>query len=471
MIKNQLQYGVSQTQARKFEAALAAAAVKERPSNTHPLMWKAYQDGLASQLSTLRREIAEYDALTSGAVDRIEVNSLEELPLGLIKARIARGLTHKQLADIVGVRPQMIQRWEKEDYETAGFNRLVQIADALQVEVCESISFRRGAKSNAEKLSSLGIDMEFLRRRFVPEAQNQAHEIISASSRFLQKIWGVVVHPDGALDVSGFTCAAAGTARFKLPKNADPSRVRAYAQYAYFVAERVTSVMRTEKKSVPRDWRQLRNLLAHDGAFSLRSSLEQVWDWGIPVIPFSDPIRFHGSCWRIHDRNVVVLKPSLRAESRWLFDLLHELHHVGDDDGSPSFAHTEIDATDPERRDSDEERAANDFAGNALLDGKAEELYFLALERSHRRIGMLKRAVVSVAEDRNADIGVLANYVAFRLKADSYTDWWGTATNLQPESDDAYSIAASVFRERFDLSALPSDDREIVELAIAEPAV
>ena len=83
----------------------------------------------------------------------------------------------------------------------------------------------------------------------------------------------------------------------------------------------------------------------------------------------------------------------------------------------------------------------------------------------------LKRAVVTVAEANSVNVGVLANYVAYRLQVDSNEDWWGTATNLQPESDDAFSIAASVFRERFDFGKLSKDDRRIVELATAEPTI
>jgi Zn-dependent peptidase ImmA (M78 family) len=191
---------------------------------------------------------------------------------------------------------------------------------------------------------------------------------------------------------------------------------------------------------------------------------------GIPVIPLSDPVRFHGSSWRIHDRNVIVLKQSVRAESRWLFDLAHELHHTGEK-GASSFARIEADGTDPERRDSEDEKAANDFAGNALLGGKAEDLYSMALEMSRHSIPLLKRAVNTVSQANSVNVGILANYVAYRLNADAYADWWGAAANLQPESEDAFTIAASVFRRRFDFSMLSEDDRRIVELATSEPAV
>ena len=162
MIKNKLQFGVSQTQASRFETALIAARAKDVPAGTHPRMWQAYLDGMESQLVTLRREIADYQALSSGAVENIYVGSLEELPLGLIKARIARGLTHQQLADRLKVKAQQIQRWENDDYGSISFNRLVEIANALEVEVSECISFRHTQPPRAASART-GVSEEAIR--------------------------------------------------------------------------------------------------------------------------------------------------------------------------------------------------------------------------------------------------------------------------------------------------------------------
>src|SRR5262249_9106394 len=60
-------------------------------------------------------------------------------------ARIARGWTHRKLADHLVVKPQQVQRWENSDYDNISFTRLLEIADALEVELSESISLRRKA--------------------------------------------------------------------------------------------------------------------------------------------------------------------------------------------------------------------------------------------------------------------------------------------------------------------------------------
>ncbi|WP_299808960.1 XRE family transcriptional regulator [uncultured Roseibium sp.] len=469
MIKNERQFGVTQNQARNFEAAIAEAKGKKVPQDTDPLLWKAYIEGMESQLTTMQREIAEYKQLKSGTVNQIEVGSLEEFPLGIIKARIVRGFTHKELADRIGVKPQQVQRWEDSDYETIGFNKLIKIGNALGISVHESISFRHEAKNTADKLNELGIDLKFLRKRLAPGAGKDLHDVLKAASGYLKRIWNLTVLGDGTIDTRTFDCTAANIARYKLPKDANPVRIRAYTQYAYYVAERVASSMSSDSQPIPRDWKEAREALSEDGRLSLQSALHTVWAMGIPVVPLSDTIRFHGCCWRFNGRNVIILKQSVRAESRWLFDLLHELYHAGENE-SHGFDPTAIDGTASERRDSEDERAANEFAGNILLCGSADDLYKEALSKAKGQLPQLKKAVRQVAKSHQVDVGVLANYVAYALKSEQDADWWGAAVNLQPESADAYSTTLSAFNAHFDGSSLPEEDLKLVMLATTEPS-
>ena len=471
MIKNDHQFGITKTQARRFEEALFSARAKEVPEGTDPLIWRAYIDGMESQLSTLRRQMDEYELLKSGKVDRIEVASLDELPLGIIKARIARGLTHQELANRIGVKPQQIQRWENSDYEAAGFNNLIKIADALGISVHESITFRHKAQNNTEILAECGIDLKFLQRRIVPDAGREPHKILSAASDYLRKIWGLVVMSDGRIDKRTFSCAATASVRYKLPKDANSLRVRAYTQYAYHIAEKVAETLPERSAVVPRDWEQARKTFSGpDGMVSLETVLRKAWGMNIAVIPLSDSIRFHGCCWRIKNRNVIILKQSVRAEARWLFDLLHELYHAGEAT-EHAFDAVVGDGTEEERRLSSEEKAANEFAGNVLLSGAAQELYQECLTGARGHVANLKRSVRTVAERHNVNLGVLSNFVAYTLKEEMDIDWWGTAANLQPDSEDAYNIASMVFRDCFKAQALMESDRKLVELATVEPRV
>ena len=74
---------------------------------------------MRAQAEDLRAEIAEYELLRSGAVSTFEASSLAELPTLLVKARIARGWTQRDLADALGVAEQQMQRYEATGYRAA----------------------------------------------------------------------------------------------------------------------------------------------------------------------------------------------------------------------------------------------------------------------------------------------------------------------------------------------------------------
>jgi transcriptional regulator with XRE-family HTH domain len=69
----------------------------------------------------------------SAFIERLPFSSLPELPIALIKARIAKGMTQKQLAEKIGVREQQIQRYESSHYGSASFDRVTEISEALEI--------------------------------------------------------------------------------------------------------------------------------------------------------------------------------------------------------------------------------------------------------------------------------------------------------------------------------------------------
>lgn len=135
MIKNERQYRITQAWAAKFRASLEELSTKARPKNFHPKMWEAQKAGVQSQLRDLEEELREYESLKSGGPKALELHSLDALPKVLIQARIAAGLTQEDLAARLGLKPQQIQRYEANDYQTASLARLLEIARALNLRV------------------------------------------------------------------------------------------------------------------------------------------------------------------------------------------------------------------------------------------------------------------------------------------------------------------------------------------------
>ena len=132
MIKNERQYRITKTQAKKFASALSDAQSKEY---TDPLLAELERNALKSQLDELSQQIDEYEKLQAGTRSVIDVDSFAELPDALVKARIAAGLSQKNLADRLKLKEQQIQRYEATDYRTASLARLQEIVQALGISV------------------------------------------------------------------------------------------------------------------------------------------------------------------------------------------------------------------------------------------------------------------------------------------------------------------------------------------------
>jgi ribosome-binding protein aMBF1 (putative translation factor) len=136
MIRNERQYRITKAQAEKFSRAMEEAGAR---SSVDPLLHRLQQDAIRSQLQDLERELREYETLRSGQESVLTLDSFAELPLALVKARIAAGLTQKDLADRLGLKEQQIQRYESTGYASASVSRLQQVIDALGIRVREEV--------------------------------------------------------------------------------------------------------------------------------------------------------------------------------------------------------------------------------------------------------------------------------------------------------------------------------------------
>ena len=138
MIKNERQYKITQSQIAKFEAALAELAAS---SGKNARLRQLEEDALRSQLDELRDEAQLYKQLRSGVLESIHIESFDELPLALVKARILAGLSQKELAERLGLKEQQIQRYESTDYASASLTRITQVAEALGVSIAGEITY------------------------------------------------------------------------------------------------------------------------------------------------------------------------------------------------------------------------------------------------------------------------------------------------------------------------------------------
>ncbi len=483
MITNERQYRITRAEADKFRAALnALEATEDTRDDVHPLLLKAEREALESQLSDLLFEIDQYEALLTSEAPVIEVESFGELANGLIKARIAAGLSQKDLAERLGLKPQQIQRYEAEQYSGASLKRLTEIVDALNIRVTQDIFVPFRAEDFdglSKKVEQVGLSQDFLISRLLPskdaarlerglgESEYNDGLIVNSASESLDRVFGWtrdLLFSDTPLPPPEL---AAAEARFKMPAARSQKTTSAYAAYAHYLALLVLQGSpQLEPALVPDEPDVMRSaILDNYHEISFRSCLNYAWDLGVAVLPLRDAGTFHGACWRYDGRNVIVLKQRSGHIARWLFDLLHELYHTSQHPNEPTFEVIEMDETSAERRESDEEVMASQFAGEVCLDGRAEELAELCVQLAKGRVQNLKSVVQNVAEKEDVDVGLLANYLAFRL---SWQDinWWGAAANLQKDDADPWEIAREVFFERFAFEMGDERDRGLLQRAL-----
>ena len=142
MIFNERQYLTTKAKISEFMQAIEKLEGSEdSPDMNQKLRQQVHLDALTSQLEELKAEIAEYEALKTGNIKGVTINSFEEWPEVLIKARIARGWSQEQFANILEVHPQQIQRDESTRYAGSSLRKIIAIQKALGITVKEEVTF------------------------------------------------------------------------------------------------------------------------------------------------------------------------------------------------------------------------------------------------------------------------------------------------------------------------------------------
>ena len=132
MIKNEVQYKLTKTSVEGFETRLNWLRTNPQArAHIDPMLAQAEEESMESMIEELREDLLEYETTKHGQFDVTTLHSVHVVPTALIKARIARGLTHKQLAYILDLKEQQIQRYEANDYMNVDLGRVQEIARVL----------------------------------------------------------------------------------------------------------------------------------------------------------------------------------------------------------------------------------------------------------------------------------------------------------------------------------------------------
>jgi transcriptional regulator with XRE-family HTH domain len=131
MIKNDKQYQVTKSRLKDFKTELTLLIKQD----FDPLLKELHIGAVESQIADFENEILEYERLKEGSINSISINNLSDLYKVLIKARIAHNWTQADLAKKLELKEQQIQRYESTNYSTASLDKLIEIAEVLDIRI------------------------------------------------------------------------------------------------------------------------------------------------------------------------------------------------------------------------------------------------------------------------------------------------------------------------------------------------
>lgn len=135
MIRNEREYRITKGAAKRFGETLALMERESASSKLTPQKQKLVCDAVLSQLEDLKSQVRAYESLKAGRRRHLQAKSIDELADVLIQARIALGLTQKQLAERLEVKEQQVQRYEATGYVAASLGRVSEVARVLGLHV------------------------------------------------------------------------------------------------------------------------------------------------------------------------------------------------------------------------------------------------------------------------------------------------------------------------------------------------
>jgi HTH-type transcriptional regulator/antitoxin HigA len=135
VITNERQYRITKAQLARFNKSLREFDFETSATRAgSPVLAQAELDALRSEVQTLAEDIKDYEELRSGRIAGFQPTTLAELHTVLIRARIALGLSQRELADRIGLKEQQVQRYEAQRYEGASLRRVLEVARALRID-------------------------------------------------------------------------------------------------------------------------------------------------------------------------------------------------------------------------------------------------------------------------------------------------------------------------------------------------
>lgn len=408
MITNERQYRITRSQLERLRGAVDSFDVKEAARRASSVVLaKAELAALQSELENLSGQIQEYETLKSGSVEVLKACSLEGLPRILIRARIARGLSQRQLAETLGLKEQQIQRYESEEYASANLLRLADIANALNLNISEVAEFTTpphplpDMDDTSLAWDQFPVKEMYLRNWFegfsgsLPEAIANAEELLKGFVK-------------GSLDAP---VRAAARQRIRAGGTVNRYALLAWQCRVIALANRQEPQKKHRRSTITREWlASLVQLSRNENG--PRKAVEYLEDVGIRVViePHLSQTHLDGAAFLLRNTSPIIgmtLRYD-RLDNFW-FVLIHEVVHVMKHlykGGMESI----FDDLDTEAGGIEQE--ADEEAGEILVPDRSWETALARYVRS-------KDSIENFAEELGIHPAIVAGKI--RREADNYT--------------------------------------------------
>ena len=327
MITNERQYRITGTQLEKLRQAIDAFDSKAAMERTKSkILAKAEFEALQSEYENLSVQLQEYETLKSGTIEILKASSLEELPLILIRARIAKGFSQRQLAEAIGLKEQQIQRYEIEEYASANLQRLAEVANALGLNISEVAEFRTTSqKHSAIDKDDLAWDQfpikEMYRRKWFKESPCSLDAAVVNAEELVTEF---------IKDSLGKPVRAAARQRVRSGGIVNWHALLAWQCRIISLAKKDESAGKYSRKSMTDEWlSKLARISSKENG--PKTAITYLQDFGIRVViePHLPQTHLDGAAFLLPDGSPVIgmtLRYD-RLDNFW-FVLFHELVHI-----------------------------------------------------------------------------------------------------------------------------------------------
>jgi ribosome-binding protein aMBF1 (putative translation factor) len=140
MIRNENEYREAVARLSEEQKRIETQKTELEKMGLSPPDVKRAIDPIQSFHLQLQEEVQSYERLKRGEFD--EIWNLQELGQLLISARIASGLSQRQLAEKLGVHESQVSRDERNEYHGVTLERAARILELLGVELRSTVVAR-----------------------------------------------------------------------------------------------------------------------------------------------------------------------------------------------------------------------------------------------------------------------------------------------------------------------------------------